>query len=751
MSSQTNNEVIAPQKNRTILQLPILGDLNDDNWLLVTSNNSTYRIEAGVFARLLGALALDKVDLGLDQVDNTSDMDKPISNATMGALEGKADISHTHEVSDIEGLKEFVDDILDSTLEIRSYVRSDVLELLLSAKADKAEILEYLDNKVDKTTLEILVTNEELEAALALKADKAFVETLAVQADVDEALALKADKTDIQALDFSKADKADVLNLATKDELTDRLVAKLDVSAAEGFITRLAMEEALEEKVGVDELAPYATKEEVGLDLSFKADKTALDALATKSELAEGLDGKIDKIVAGTYATKQELTSYHTKEEVDEALSLKLNISDFEDAVADIQAQKGDKGDPGEPGADGKDGVDGAPGADGKDGVDGKNAYEVALEDGFEGTLTEWLLSLKGEKGEKGDPGEGGSGTAGSSKGIFDYKNLLLDSSLYCTINEIPAFSWDIIKTEPDYLKDYGDASAAETNPAIAQQFKLENNLISSSFIFFYGTPSEFTDTTEVRRLVPKFIDSNSYYKLAKEDSSLSFSVAYSYNVGTTLNLKMSFFDITGAEISSVTSNMVDFFPITQEMLNDPSLLLGAIKKETTHISSIIPENAVYVKPEIIIYITPSQLELSKRCNMYISDFQLEANSESTEFENNELIESLQKLTNLSTIEKMVSYYDLDTDQDNNKVLDVKQHNKMILFESSGTETLYVPNGLPDGFRCDIYTRGKVNVIGPDIKWKDNTPRVITEFAPMSITKMGSYRGYFAFGGEIVI
>ena len=44
-------------------------------------------------------------------------------------------------------------------------------------------------------------------------------------------------------------------------------------------------------------------------------------------------------------------------------------------------------------GADGKDGKDGV------DGSDGKSAYELAVENGFNGTVEEWLDSLKGEPG----------------------------------------------------------------------------------------------------------------------------------------------------------------------------------------------------------------------------------------------------------------------------------------------------------------------------------------------------------------
>ena len=42
-------------------------------------------------------------------------------------------------------------------------------------------------------------------------------------------------------------------------------------------------------------------------------------------------------------------------------------------------------------------------GENGKDGIDGKSAYEIAVDNGFDGTVEEWLESLKGDKG---DPGE---------------------------------------------------------------------------------------------------------------------------------------------------------------------------------------------------------------------------------------------------------------------------------------------------------------------------------------------------------
>lgn len=62
-------------------------------------------------------------------------------------------------------------------------------------------------------------------------------------------------------------------------------------------------------------------------------------------------------------------------------------------------------------------GAPGAAGATGATGATGKSAYDIALENGFEGTVTEWLESLKGEKGEKGEDGKNGQNGADGQDG----------------------------------------------------------------------------------------------------------------------------------------------------------------------------------------------------------------------------------------------------------------------------------------------------------------------------------------------
>ena len=69
----------------------------------------------------------------------------------------------------------------------------------------------------------------------------------------------------------------------------------------------------------------------------------------------------------------------------------------------------------------GADGQDGTNGADGGDGQNGKSAYELAVENGFRGSLQEWLLSLAfgedGEDGKDGIDGENGKDGADGQDG----------------------------------------------------------------------------------------------------------------------------------------------------------------------------------------------------------------------------------------------------------------------------------------------------------------------------------------------
>lgn len=81
------------------------------------------------------------------------------------------------------------------------------------------------------------------------------------------------------------------------------------------------------------------------------------------------------------------------------------------------QGPKGDTGETGPKGDTGEQGPKGDTGETGATGANGKSAYEVAVDEGYTGTESEWLASLvgpqgptgaTGEQGPKGDTGEQG-------------------------------------------------------------------------------------------------------------------------------------------------------------------------------------------------------------------------------------------------------------------------------------------------------------------------------------------------------
>lgn len=56
-----------------------------------------------------GVVTLTKADVGLGNTDNTSDASKPVSTAMQAALDGKANASHQHTISNITGLQAALD------------------------------------------------------------------------------------------------------------------------------------------------------------------------------------------------------------------------------------------------------------------------------------------------------------------------------------------------------------------------------------------------------------------------------------------------------------------------------------------------------------------------------------------------------------------------------------------------------------------------------------------------------------------
>ena len=97
---------------------------------------------------------------------------------------------------------------------------------------------------------------------------------------------------------------------------------------------------------------------------------------------------------------------------------------------------QGEQGPPGADGQPGKNGEQGSPGVDGRDGLDGtngKSAFEIAGENGFVGSETEWLESLKGKDGADGRDGADGAVGPQGEQGPPGKDGVTPDMSEYST------------------------------------------------------------------------------------------------------------------------------------------------------------------------------------------------------------------------------------------------------------------------------------------------------------------------------
>ncbi|WP_395660828.1 hypothetical protein [Aestuariivirga sp.] len=109
------------KRSATAGKAPVAGDLElgelavntwDGKLYLKKNDGSDTILEVGpvrAVAGKTGAVTLAKADVGLGEVDNTSDAAKPVSTATQMALNGKANNSHGHAIGDVTSLQAALD------------------------------------------------------------------------------------------------------------------------------------------------------------------------------------------------------------------------------------------------------------------------------------------------------------------------------------------------------------------------------------------------------------------------------------------------------------------------------------------------------------------------------------------------------------------------------------------------------------------------------------------------------------------
>ena len=105
-------------------------------------------------------------------------------------------------------------------------------------------------------------------------------------------------------------------------------------------------------------------------------------------------------------------------------------------------------------------------------GENGKSAYEIAVENGFEGTEAEWLESLKGEDGADGSNGH--DGTDGTGITVNDLYEAYLESHPGATMDEFLDAYLDV-----DYTNNIADVAneAIKSGVAITVQSNVATSL----------------------------------------------------------------------------------------------------------------------------------------------------------------------------------------------------------------------------------------------------------------------------------
>jgi hypothetical protein len=183
-----------------------------------TAINLKANIESPTFTGTVSGIT--KAMVGLANVDNTSDIDKPISTATQAALDLKANAT---DVTAALNLKANTADV-NTALALKA--NTSEVNTALALKANTTDVTTSLATKVDKVTGKELSTNDyttaektKLAAIIGTNTGDQDLSALAT----NTALALKANTADVNTALALKANATDVTtSLATKENTSNK-------------------------------------------------------------------------------------------------------------------------------------------------------------------------------------------------------------------------------------------------------------------------------------------------------------------------------------------------------------------------------------------------------------------------------------------------------------------------------------------------------------------------------------------------
>jgi len=260
-----------------------------------TSINLKANIESPTFTGTVSGIT--KAMVGLGNVDNTADINKPVSTTTQAALDLKVDkaaiIGTNTGDQDLSAL---------------------ATNTALALKANTNDVTTSLATKVDKVTGKELSTNDyttaEKTKLAAITGTNTGDQDLSALA-TNTALALKANTADVNtALDL-KVDKVTGKALSTNDYTTaekTKLAAIIGTNTGDQDLSALATNTALALKANTSDVNTALTLKANAADVT-----TALALKANVTDVSTALDLKVDKVTGKALSTNDYTTAEKTK------------------------------------------------------------------------------------------------------------------------------------------------------------------------------------------------------------------------------------------------------------------------------------------------------------------------------------------------------------------------------------------------------------------------------------------------------
>ena len=225
-----------------------------------------------------------KDQVGLGNVDNTADKDKPVSDATQAlidqtrtVLENKISELQTNTEADLEV---FRSEFENKLAELAAKEEADIVAVNNSLKEAKTELQNNIDNLASKTENDLTVAKKELNNKISELATKTESDLSTLRADLESSISVT--KTELEKSISELASKTENDLNTAKSELEKAISDLTAKEEADIVAVNNALSEAKKELE--NSISSLASKTENDLSLATKELNNKISELATKTE-----------------------------------------------------------------------------------------------------------------------------------------------------------------------------------------------------------------------------------------------------------------------------------------------------------------------------------------------------------------------------------------------------------------------------------------------------------------------------------